>query len=600
MYLLLATAAAVGSGPAVVESEWVLMTDMEVPPVERVAPAVTVRDMPEVARSREIARPVETVATVPAMAPPAVPAVPKPVQLAAVDMKRVRAIDVAARPPAVPTAIAAIPDPVIPPLVPQPVHIVRSAVTVPLREEEGTPASGAPAILVPTVPEQPAIRPPEPQMTPATGPMGAARSCTDGSCEFSLSAHDMVVAAEQMVLSKNYEGAKPLVAALGMADGYELQYRFLSGMIAMGTGDFPDAERMFRKILDDSPGQTRVRLELAKTMLLMGKNGAADYHLRLAQNDDELPEDIRRTVSATRGILRGKRNWRFSFDVGLAPDTNINNGSSAETVDINFGPFSLPLDLNDDAKSKTGIGQTGSYSAAIRVGLKGDTKLLVESDARLLNYKGSDSDDFDVSLAAGPEFSLGGGTRLSAQALGNYRWYGGDLATREFGMRLDLQHYLSDGQRIGLRFDGRRSLSGYGDEYSGWKYSAAASYERVIGRSFIASGGLFGQRASISDDGYAHWALGLNAGIGGELPLGFNAGLSGSISRAFYDAPIQIYSNDERAEWRYAARAYLGLRKMRFMGFSPSVDYIYTRTDSNYSLYQSDRHRVNFKFSRYF
>lgn len=421
-----------------------------------------------------------------------------------------------------------------------------------------------------------------------------------GSCEFRLTAVQLVATAEKLVLDGQYAAARPLVDALAEAPGFTLQHRFLSGMIAAGTGDRTAAEKWFRKILDDSPGQTRVRLELAKVLLAGGKEGAADYHLRLAENDGDLPEEIARTVHAARSLLRGRRNWNFSFDIGFAPDSNINNGSKAETVDINFGPFSLPLTLNDDARSKSGIGQTGSFRAGVRLGLKDNLSLLIEGDGRFVNYKGKRSDDFGTQLAIGPEFKLSDETRLSAQFLGDYRWYGGRLATRDFGMQFDLQHHLAEGQRVGLRLDARRNLSKLSDDFSGSTYSAALSYDRVVARSFIASTGLFGSRSTVNDRGYSYWSAGIHGGIGGELPFGVNGGVSGSLGRAFYDAPLQLYSTKARNDWRFSARAYVGLRKLRFMGFSPSVEYNFSKVDSSYDLYRSDRHRAQFKLSRYF
>jgi outer membrane protein len=47
-------------------------------------------------------------------------------------------------------------------------------------------------------------------------------------------------------------------------------------------------------------------------------------------------------------------------------------------------------------------------------------------------------------------------------------------------------------------------------------------------------------------------------------------------------------------------RAYLGLRSLRFMGFSPSVDYTFQYNKSNIDLYEYNRHRIEFAIARYF
>ena len=79
----------------------------------------------------------------------------------------------------------------------------------------------------------------------------------------------------------------------------------------------------------------------------------------------------------------------------------------------------------------------------------------------------------------------------------------------------------------------------------------------------------------------------------------------GCASYARYDEPQyaftrDIYAPESRKDWRYQARAYLGLRKIRVLGFSPSVEYQYSRVQTNYAYYQSARHRAQFKLARYF
>ncbi len=415
-----------------------------------------------------------------------------------------------------------------------------------------------------------------------------------------LTAPQLLAHVEQLIADHDFTAAAPLVEALGQAPGFELQQRFLRGYIAVETGDLKGAEVAFRAILRDHPKQTRVRLELARLMVLQGKEGSADYHFRLAQQDPDVPEDIAKTIRSTRSILRDSRNWRLNFDVGLAPDTNINSATSAETVNINFGPFQLPLTLDQSARQKSGIGQTGGISSGIRVKATNKIALLIDGDGRFVNYEGKFADDIQIQLSAGPEFRLGETSSVSVQALGEQRWFGGKRASRDFGARIGFQKVLNAGQRIGVSLDARQTNSGFSDSYSGRIIGGNLTYEHVIGRSFIASASVFGRLDDLESKAFSNKAFGLSAGLGGELPLGINAGLNASISRAIFDAPQQIYSDENREDLRLYGRAYLGMRALRLAGFSPSVEYVYSQVDSNYTLYESDRHRFNFKLSRYF
>lgn len=423
---------------------------------------------------------------------------------------------------------------------------------------------------------------------------------SSGNCRMKVTPAQLLAKAEALVHAKNYEAAAPLVAALGQVPDLQVQHKFLAGYIAAETGDFRGAIKNFRSILDDDPSQTRVRLELARAYLLSGKEGSADYHFRLAQNDEHLPDEIAQTIRNTRSILRDQRIWRFSFDFGFAPDTNINGATNAETIDINFGPIKLPLTLTDEARERSGIGQTAGFSGGVRLKANDKLAFLFDADSRVVNYSGKEADDIVGQIAFGPEYRLGKYTSVSAQAVGQQRWFGGRLVTREYGARLGLQKVLSAGQRIGMELDARKIDSKQSDSYSGWRLGANATYEHLVGKSFIASASVFARRDWLNSDGFSSQNYGLNLGIGGELPLGFNAGISGSVSRSTFDEAILLYSTEKRKDWRSFARAYIGNRKVRVLGFSPSIDYNFSRVDSNYDLYEMNRHRVNFKLAKYF
>ncbi len=438
-----------------------------------------------------------------------------------------------------------------------------------------------------------------------TEPASGIPHCEAGVCSFRFSAQQLLTIATRMVMDKKYAEARPLVAALRHAPGMTVPYNFLEGMIALETGNPKAAARRFRYILKDRPGETRVRLELAKALMAQGDMPAADYHLRLAQNDKQLPEEIARAISSARSIIRSKRSWQFGFDFGLAPDTNINSATSAQTVDINFGPDRLPISLDDTARARSGTGLTASTYGSLRLPTSERTAIVADLDATMVNYKGKQADDYSVQLAAGPEWRLGARTNLTLQGVVLYRWYGGNLAARQFGAKLGLQHDLGPSQRIGLQIDGRHTDSAFGDGFRGWQLGGAATYEHVVAKSAIASVSLFARRDVMKQAAFSNTTVGLNLGIGGELPFGVNAGVSGGVSHARYDEPQyaftpDIFSPQPRKDWRYQARVYLGLRKIRVLGFSPSVEYQYSQVQTNYAYYQSRRHRVQFKLARYF
>ena len=79
------------------------------------------------------------------------------------------------------------------------------------------------------------------------------------------------------------------------------------------------------------------------------------------------------------------------------------------------------------------------------------------------------------------------------------------------------------------------------------------------------------------------------------VPASSNAG---TASRAVYGAPMLAFSTDPRADWRLSGRIYVGLRSLRFMGFSPSVSYTYSI--NALTLHDNRRSRFAFSLARYF
>ncbi len=427
-----------------------------------------------------------------------------------------------------------------------------------------------------------------------------AMACANGQCTMRLTADQLLKQADVLVMEHRFEEAAPLLAALDNAPQLSMERDFLVGYSAIEQGKVDQAIRIFRHILDNHPEQTRVRLELGRALMLQGKTLNADHHFRLAQQDNGLPDDVSAMVRTTRGILRQKRNWAFNFDFGFAPDSNITNGTNAETVDVNLGPFTVPLTLDAAARSKSGTGQFTTLAASARFGFLGETRLLIEGNSQLTNYSGKSYDDFASELSVGPEIDLNDDTVMTMQAVGSRRWYGGKIASTRYGIRAGVQHELTESQRIGFTLDARRNESGFSSAYSGWQIGAYASYERVIARRFIASVSLFGRRDALTSASFSDYEAGGSLSIGGELPLGLNASISAGASRAWYDAPLGIFSANPRTDWRLNGRAQLGVRSLRVAGFSPSIAYNYSASLSSLTLYDSKRSRLRFALARYF
>lgn len=428
------------------------------------------------------------------------------------------------------------------------------------------------------------------------------KDCTDGVCTVRMTAPQLLHAAEQAVLAQRYDEARPMLAALSNAPELSMERHFLNGYMAAQTNELKTAESEFRAVLRDRPDMTRARLELASVLMRRGKTAAADHHYRLAEEDADLPPEIEQTIRQVRGYIRSKRNWTFNVTVGLAPDSNINSATDARSIEL-FTPFSpepVSASLEKDARRKSGVGQTVGANGSVRLRLKDGLAMVVDANGQFTNQRGSDADDLSALIAAGPELTMKNGARIAIQAVGYTRIYGGKVAQQGPGVRMTYQQDLSQGQRISTLFDVRKINSHYSPAYEGTSYAAYLTYERVIHRSMVASATIYGRRDDLRSGAYSNTEIGANFGLGGELPKGINAGLSAGISRALFDDPLVMLDPDSRKDWRFSARANVGLRSIRVLGFSPSATYTFTKTKTNVPLYRNERHRVEFALARYF
>ncbi|MBY9064266.1 surface lipoprotein assembly modifier [Sphingomonas yunnanensis] len=407
-------------------------------------------------------------------------------------------------------------------------------------------------------------------------------------------------AAERLVTEGRYAEAKPLVDVLRQAPELRFQSAFLHGLIASRTGDYATAADQFMAILANDPRQTRVRLELAQAFMALKKTASADRQLRIAQQDADLPQQVARTIRIARDTIRSGRAWRLDINLGLAPDTNINNATSARSVTILLGDDAYSADLSKDAKATSGLGATAQLSTGLRLPISDKISALVEIDANGTDYSGKRFDDFSVQSAAGAEYRVTATRSVSLEGTYARRWFGGRSIIQQYGARIGSQMTLGRADRLGLQIDLRRNRAFYDSGYDGWQGGVYATFEHALTRTIVASIGPFVRREWLHEDAFSNREFGGNVGIGGELPRGFNVGASVGVSRAIYDAALPLFDPKPRLDNRAVFRATVGNRMLRLHGFSPQVNWTHNRIDSSLGLYSITRSRWEVTLARYF
>ncbi|MEO5578449.1 MAG: surface lipoprotein assembly modifier [Sphingomicrobium sp.] len=391
--------------------------------------------------------------------------------------------------------------------------------------------------------------------------------------------------ARALMDSGQLDKASAMLEARLATEPKDVQARFLKGMIAVARQDNIQAVRIFRAILIDEPGATRVRLELARAFYLTKDYGNAlrQFQLALAGRP---PRQVVANINQYLTSIRDSKSLSYSFGLSVAPDTNLNTGSSSREVDL----FGLPFDLSEEARQKSGIGLAveGAVEWAPSIGT--GKRLRIGLTGQRREYKGSDFDDMILSAYAGPRL-ITGKWDLSLLGTVNNRWYGAKSYSRAFGTRAEVNYYLTP--RLGIS----GALGVQKVTYSKAKgrngplisLNAMAFYALTSSSGVTAKVGLSRQKARLA--AYSNWSGFTAAGYFKELPLGFSIYVEPSISLARYDEALPTFGQ-RRTDVARSMLVTLLNRNLVLTRFTPRIAYTYTRQTSSVSLYDFTRNRV--------
>lgn len=371
------------------------------------------------------------------------------------------------------------------------------------------------------------------------------------------------------------------------------QLEFVDGIASYSSRDYPHAEAAFRRILDRDPSLLRVRLELARTLFMEKKDEQADYHFRLAAGEHP-PLQVTRNIIRFRQAIRARRAWRFNFDVGVAPDSNINSATDKQTVDI----YGLPFQLDPSARARSGTGAFAGGDASIRLNRFGKVPIYLGAYGRWLRYRDHHFNDAYAGAEAGPEFHLAGG-RLRTTATGLMRSYGERRLVTSVGVHLDYEKLIGDKWTIGGTLLVRHNDYARRRDVDGWDAEARVSANRPLGATTLAFGYVGVERNWAIDAGQAFWRGSLGIGILKEIGWGLRPQLGIDVARQVGDGPLAPFGK-KRRDWLLRGSFSFYKRDWSVGGFAPSLGLTVTSNYSTLSLYQERRVRGEIRLTKAF
>lgn len=385
--------------------------------------------------------------------------------------------------------------------------------------------------------------------------------------------------------------AQPMVRSAGYDP--TIQRDFIDGMEAYAAHDYRRAEAIFRAILDRDPKLLRVRLELARTLFMEKQDEQADYQFRLAAAAHPAPIVLRNIVRF-REAIRARRSWRFSLDVGFAPDSNINSATSRESVDI----YGLPFQLDPTARARSGVGWFAGGDASVRLNRFGKVPIYVEAYGRWTGYRDHRFDDAYAGVEAGPEFPLNGG-RLRATATGFARWYGQHPLLASLGGHLAYEKVINGKWTVAGAVIVRHNDYNGRHDVDGWDGEIRVSVDRALSSSALGFAYADFERNLAADAGQAFWRGRLGLGAVKEIRWGLRPQVAIDVGRQIGDGPLAPFGK-QRRDWLLDASFGIYKRDWSVGGFAPSLNLTVTRNLSTLDLYRQKRVRAEVRLTRAF
>jgi hypothetical protein len=373
-------------------------------------------------------------------------------------------------------------------------------------------------------------------------------------------------------------------ARSGRATTQEL---FLAGIVAVEQHKYRRAIDHFRAALVREPKSARLRLELARAFYL-----AKDYRNAAFQFERALAGDLPAPVAANaRRFLehvRNERRWSSDVTLGIAPDTNINAGSSAREIAL----FGLPFELGSDARRKSGLGLAVGGSISFSPRLSNHWRWQFGIDAQRRDYRGSSFDDTIMTAWTGPQW-ISDRAEISAAATSLTRWFGPRLYQWAQGGRLAATIY--PGPRTGFTIGATAQDFTYPTfrAQSGPVLSASLGVVRVIdpATTVALQLGIATQRARAKD--LSNRSALFLTNLTHDFKGGFTLSITPSFALSNYDSP-DVFFGVRRRDRAKEVQVVILNRRTVIWRFTPTLTYTGLRRASSIGLYRSKQDRLEF------
>jgi len=434
-------------------------------------------------------------------------------------------------------------------------------------------------------------------MAMAAGILAAGLALTAPPTErrtIQATAGQMLTLAEEMVRRGDSRDAENILDLLARDSNPNVrnEARFRRAMLLEAGGRNEAAAVLLRRILDEKPDATAVRLKLATMLQKMGHEDSALRELRALSSSD-LPPDVAHFVDRLSASLQATKPLGFQIELALAPDTNINRATRSDTLGTIFGDFTL----DKGSQARSGVGAALRGFAQARHVFNDSLGVVTRFSGEANLYRQRDFDDIALDWSLGPEWRVGR-TRLTGEAGIGRQWYGMKPFQRSFRLSASAARPIDSVSQLRLDASVRWIDNRFNGLQDGRGYSLRARYERALSADLLIAVSSGFDRFKATDAAYS--TRGWNAGVSAYRNVGrmtLSAGVD--VGRLKADDRLALLP---RARADRLMRLSFGavVRRFTVAGFAPVTRLVIERNRSTVEFYDFKRVRTEFGISRAF
>ena len=358
-----------------------------------------------------------------------------------------------------------------------------------------------------------------------------------------------------------------------------------------------EAVDSFRSMLVARPELVRVRLELARAFFYQRKDSLAREHFERVLGGD-VPSSVAANVRAFLLQIRARRRWRTYFGAAIAPDSNIGSGSEEGFIEI----IGLPFRRNEEDLPTSGVGLSTWFGGEYHRPLGDRVRLRIGGDVSRKDYAGSEFDQTNLALHAGPRWFAGPRTDVSVLGSARRSLLEQSDDYDELGARVEAT------RRLTRRVSGTARFSWHDRRYRTSRTLDGPVRSLTFGANWVATPTVR-LNASI---GYAsespeqvrrrNSSRLLRLGARWLLPRGFSLGGSAQLRFTDYDGPWPPFtpSGERREDRTRSLSASIHHRRFTIYGFSPKLTVTNEARRTNAQVHDYRRTRAEVSFVRQF